>query len=109
MPTEKQAKKESQKNARIQICENGPYIVPGWIPLVKLTISTDVEGYPASYIEGEEYPINETYTFCAGAGSPRANHFAMERTKRYVLTVPRSPAERPTTLELGKSTGQTSN
>lgn len=34
MPTEKQAKKESQKNARIQICENGPYIVPGWIPLL---------------------------------------------------------------------------
>ena len=64
MTTEIPAKKGSQKDARIQICENGPYIVSGWIPLAKLTISTDDEGYPASYVEGEKYPLNETYALC---------------------------------------------
>ena len=53
MPTEKQAKKGREKDARIQVSENGPYIVSGWIPLTKLTISTDVEGYPQSYVVGE--------------------------------------------------------
>ncbi len=64
MTTEIPAKKGSQKDARIQACENGPYIVSGWIPLAKLTISTDDEGYPASYVESEEYPLNETYALC---------------------------------------------
>ena len=63
MPTEKPAKKGRQ-DARIQVSENGPYIVSGWIPLIKLTISTDVEGYPRSYVVGEEYPLNETYALC---------------------------------------------
>ena len=52
MPTEKPAKKGRQGDARIQVSENGPYIVSGWIPLIKLTISTDVEGYPRSYVVG---------------------------------------------------------
>ena len=64
MPTEKQAKKGRQKDACIQVSENGPYIVSGWVPLIKLTISTDVEGYPQSYVIGEEYPLDETYALC---------------------------------------------
>lgn len=64
MSTEKQAKKGRQEDARIQVCEDGPYIVSGWIPLIKLIISTDVEGYPASYVVGEEYPLSETYALC---------------------------------------------
>ena len=49
MQTKKQAKRGHQKEAHIKVCENGPYIVSGWIPLTKLTVSTDVEGYPRSY------------------------------------------------------------
>ena len=64
MSTDKQIKKVGQKNPHIKICKNGPYVVSGWVPLAKLTISTDVEGYPASYIKGEEYPLNETYSLC---------------------------------------------
>ena len=64
MQTEKQAKRGHQKEAHIKVCENGPYIVSGCIPLTKLTVSTDVEGYPCSYIKGEEYPLNETYALC---------------------------------------------
>jgi CDGSH-type Zn-finger protein len=64
MTTQIPAKKGRQKDARIQICENGPYIVSGWIPLAKLIVSTDAEGYPISYVAGEEYPPNETYSLC---------------------------------------------
>ena len=64
MPTEKQAKNRSQKDACIKVSENGPYIVSGWIPLAKLTISTDSGGYPVRYVVGKEYPLNETYALC---------------------------------------------
>jgi CDGSH-type Zn-finger protein len=109
MTTEIPAKKGSQKDARIQVSENGPYIVSGWIPLAKLTIRTDVEGYPASYVEGEEYPPNETYALCRCGQSQSKPFCDGTHEKKNVLTAPRSPAERLTSLESGKSTGQTSN
>jgi len=68
MQTEKKIFKVRQKEARIQISENGPYIVSGRIPLTKLTIRTDAAGYPESYVECEDcregYPLNDTYAMC---------------------------------------------
>jgi CDGSH-type Zn-finger protein len=64
MASETPAKKGSQKDARITVSENGPYVVSGWIPLAKLTISADADGYPVSYVEGKEYPLTETYALC---------------------------------------------
>jgi CDGSH-type Zn-finger protein len=64
MATKTPAKKESQKDARIQVSENGPYIVSGWTPLAKLIIGTDSDGYPVSYVVGDEYPPEETYALC---------------------------------------------
>ncbi|MGA3197908.1 MAG: CDGSH iron-sulfur domain-containing protein [Halobacteriota archaeon] len=64
MTTETPAKKGSQKDARVQVSENGPYIVSGWTPLTKLIIRTDAKGYPVSYIVGEEYRPQETYALC---------------------------------------------
>jgi len=70
MPLRKQAQEGREKDARIQVSENGPYIVSGWIPLTKLTISTDVEGYPQSYVVGEEVPSRRDVCFVRAAGSP---------------------------------------
>jgi|GEM_PF-1605447 CDGSH-type Zn-finger protein len=64
MASETPAKKGSQKDARVQVSENGPYIVSGWTPLAKLIIGTDAKGYPISYVVGEEYPPKETYALC---------------------------------------------
>jgi len=64
MASETPAKKGSQKDARVQVSENGPYIVSGWTPLAKLIIGTDAKGYPISYVVGEEYPPKEKYALC---------------------------------------------
>jgi hypothetical protein len=64
MTIEKQITKDREKNARIQISENGQYIVSGHIPLVKLIIRTDANGYPLNYVKSEEYPVDETYALC---------------------------------------------
>jgi CDGSH-type Zn-finger protein len=71
MATETPAKKGSQKDARVQISENGAYIASGWIPLVKLIIRTDAEGYPVSYVVGEQYQLKETYALCRCGQSER--------------------------------------
>jgi CDGSH-type Zn-finger protein len=64
MASETPTKKGSQKDARVQVSENGPYIVSGWTPLAKLIIGTDAKGYPISYVVGEEYPPKEKYALC---------------------------------------------
>ena len=48
----------------IKIVKNGPYLVSGKIPLVKLIIKTDEEGYPYEWIEGKKYPRQEEYALC---------------------------------------------
>jgi len=62
--TEKQTAKDREKNARIRVSENGPYIVSGQIPLFKLIIRTDANGYPLNYVKSEGYPVDETYALC---------------------------------------------
>jgi len=57
-------KTERQKRARIQISENGPYIVWGQLPLVKLIVRTDAIGYPLDYVKSEEFPVDEPYALC---------------------------------------------
>jgi len=64
MKTEKQTTKDREKNARIQISENGPYIISGHIPLIKLIIRTDANGHPLNYVKSEEYSIEEKYALC---------------------------------------------
>ncbi|MGZ4906612.1 MAG: CDGSH iron-sulfur domain-containing protein [Halobacteriota archaeon] len=64
MATEKQAPEEQHKNARIQVTKNGPYIVSGTIPLVKLIVRTDADGYPLTYVQSEKFAVDETYSLC---------------------------------------------
>lgn len=48
----------------IKIAKNGPFLVSGDIPLVKLAIKTDKEGYPCEWIEKEKYSLQEEYALC---------------------------------------------
>jgi CDGSH-type Zn-finger protein len=49
---------------QIKITLNGPYIVTGNIPLTKMVIDADEEGYPYQWREVEKYPKRKTYALC---------------------------------------------
>jgi len=49
---------------RIKVVKNGPYIVHGGIQLAKQTIGIDYTGHSYGWLEGEQYPLKETYTLC---------------------------------------------
>src|SRR5512136_35900 len=51
-------------SARIQVTENGPYLVTGGIPLVKQILVCDREGNSIGWKEGGRYPVPETYSLC---------------------------------------------
>jgi len=49
---------------RIRVTREGPYIVTGGLPLTKMVIEVDDEGYPLRWIETEKLPRRETYALC---------------------------------------------
>ena len=51
-------------NKLIKIVKNGPFLVSGKIPLIKLAVDTDEAGYPYNWIEKETYPQKEEYALC---------------------------------------------
>ncbi len=53
-----------KNNQLIKIVKNGPFLVYGGVPLVKLIITTDNLGYPYEWIEKEKYPQQEEYALC---------------------------------------------
>jgi len=88
---------------KIKIKKNGPYIVTGGLPLIRMVIEIDDDGYPYNWREIERYPFRETYSlcrcgrsntkpFCDGShqktkfdGSESANRTPyLENTKEYV-------------------------
>jgi CDGSH-type Zn-finger protein len=52
------------KNARIKITKDGPYLVTGSIPLIRMIIETDNYGDPYRLREVERYPLQERYALC---------------------------------------------
>jgi Uncharacterized conserved protein len=54
----------TKDNKHIKIVKNGPFLVSGKIPLIKLAVDTDEAGYPYSWIEKETYPQKEEYALC---------------------------------------------
>ena len=51
-------------NGRIKITKEGPFIVTGGLPLTKMFIEVDDEGYPQQWVEGKTFPKSETYALC---------------------------------------------
>ena len=57
-------KSNSDQKTKIEITENGPYIIKGDVPLKKQVIVPDEEGMPLEWMDGEEYPFAEEYRLC---------------------------------------------
>lgn len=49
---------------RIKVTRSGPYMVTGSLPLSKMVIETDNEGYPLQWSETNTFPNKETYALC---------------------------------------------
>lgn len=59
--------KESPKkhdNSKVRVLKNGPYLVSGNVPLVKMTIQCDHGGIPAKWLMGEKLKTSENYSLC---------------------------------------------
>jgi CDGSH-type Zn-finger protein len=52
------------KNARIKVTKDGPYLITGGIPLLRMIIETDRYGDPFFWREIKRYPQRESYTLC---------------------------------------------
>ncbi len=52
------------KDYKIKVTKNGPYLVSGNIPLDKEIIKSDKEGYPIKYGKGKHYQDKEDYLLC---------------------------------------------
>lgn len=53
-----------EKECKILVTENGPYLVAGGLPLAKEIIITDDEGTSVEWGKGDQYPAQETYALC---------------------------------------------
>lgn len=59
--------KETSKandNSKIQVLKNGPYLVYGNTPLIKMTIQCDTQGIPEKWLMGEKLQTTENYSLC---------------------------------------------
>jgi len=52
------------KNVKIKVTKDGPYLITGSIPLFRMIIETDSYGDPFFWREVERYPQRESYTLC---------------------------------------------
>jgi CDGSH-type Zn-finger protein len=62
-------KKNEPSDAKIQITNNGPYLVSGGLPLSQQEIVTNAEGDSLDYKEGKKYPGQPQYALCRCGGS----------------------------------------
>ena len=56
--------KQTQTTAKIQVTENGPYLVSGGVPLTEQAIVTNAEGDSLNYKEGKKFPAQPQYALC---------------------------------------------
>jgi CDGSH-type Zn-finger protein len=57
-------KKNEQSNAKIEVTQNGPYLVTGGLPLSEQWIVTNAEGDSLDYREGKKHPAAPQYSLC---------------------------------------------
>lgn len=56
--------KPDKEKMLCKVTLNGPYIVKGNVPLRKMVIETDEDGYPYTWKENEVYQTNSNYRLC---------------------------------------------
>ncbi|MFG1958533.1 CDGSH iron-sulfur domain-containing protein [Nonomuraea sp. NPDC049028] len=49
---------------RIEVTPDGPYVVTGSVPMARQVIGGDAMGQSTKWIQGEEYPVAESYELC---------------------------------------------
>lgn len=54
----------TELSIRVVVSKNGPYLVYGNVPLIRLTIGTDAEGGSEEWIAGATLPTGEHYALC---------------------------------------------
>lgn len=55
---------KASDNTKIRICENGPYLVSGSVPLMKVIIEVDDVGCSEGWSEGEHFAEEDRYSLC---------------------------------------------
>jgi CDGSH-type Zn-finger protein len=55
---------DKNKNQKVVIRKNGPYLVSGALPLEKEIIICDKAGNSAEWKRGEKFPVKENYALC---------------------------------------------
>lgn len=68
-------------NAKIKVTEDGPYLVSGSIPLLRMIIEWDSYGDPLSWRELEKYPLKESYILCRCGSSENKPYCDGSHTK----------------------------
>ncbi|MHB0878834.1 MAG: CDGSH iron-sulfur domain-containing protein [Anaerolineae bacterium] len=59
-----EAPEAASEGRRVKVCENGPYVVSGSVPMAKQVISVDSDNQCHDWQEGEAYPTQERYALC---------------------------------------------
>ncbi len=54
----------NRKPKRIKVCEDGPYVVSGGVPLFDECLIPDREGLSTGWQKGKSYPLEEEYCLC---------------------------------------------
>ena len=57
-------RKPANKNFKIKVNENGPYVVSGGVPLEEDIMVSGDDGIPYEWRAGKKYPVKEKYTLC---------------------------------------------
>jgi CDGSH-type Zn-finger protein len=55
---------QTKDNSKIKVLKNGPYLVSGNTPLMKMTIQCDSQGIPLEWLIGPKLQTPETYALC---------------------------------------------
>jgi len=55
---------KANANSKIRVLKNGPYLVSGNTPLIKMTIQCNNQGIPDKWLIGEKLQTPETYALC---------------------------------------------
>lgn len=56
--------KQEEKNYKVKVTENGPYMVTGGVPLAEQIIKVDSNNECHGWQEGKQYPAQEEYYLC---------------------------------------------
>ncbi|WP_433516317.1 CDGSH iron-sulfur domain-containing protein [Nonomuraea sp. CA-143628] len=49
---------------RIEVTPDGPYVVTGSVPMARQVIGGDAMGQSTKWVQGEDYPVAESYELC---------------------------------------------